>query len=407
MPSAPDPALAVPFTAGGQRYRHYRMSRGANPLLDLYAVWQLVRIFREEQPEVVHTFDTKPGVSGTAGGQNRRRSCGDRDTAGSGRPLVDAQVGEESWFGSLISLFQTLASRVADLTVFQNEDDAHEFERRHVVKHDRITVIPGSGVRTDVLVGAPPWDAEPLLRAELAPDHGLVVVMIWRDTPGPRACLISRLRHRRDPARGTRRSTFSSWVRLTPTVSMPSTVPELEELRSSITWAGRRSDVKSVLALTDIFKSSPPTIAKAFHVSCSRRRRWAPAHRRGRPRLPRSRRRRRQRVPHTAKGTSGDLEGTAVLRLADAPELRQRFGHDSRSRAVTLFDSALVADRIESLYRTLLSGKTGRLTALGSVGPYSPVPAIVDVCSEGRPRRAKTAWTYLAVSVLLPCHHRG
>ena len=347
-----DPALAVPFTAGGQRYRHYRMSRGANPLLDLYAVWQLVRIFREEQPEVVHTFDTKPGVWGRLAA----RIAGVPVVIGT-LPGLGSLYSTPGWRGRLVRLayqpLQTLASRVADLTVFQNEDDAHEFERRHVVKHDRITVIPGSGVRTDVFAPGR-LDAEPLLRAELGlPDHGLVVVMISR---------ILRSKGVLDFAAAARATRLAD-----PTVNFllvgPAdpdsvdalTVPELEELRSSITWAGRRSDVKSVLALADIFvfpsyyrEGIPRVLLEAASM--------------GLPLIAADVPGSREVVDDGGNGylippREPQAISDAVLRLADAPELRQRFGHNSRSRAVTLFDSALVADRIESLYRTLLAAK--------------------------------------------------
>ena len=47
-----EPALAGSFARKGLRYRTYRMSRGASPLGDLYSLWRLVRIFREERPAV-------------------------------------------------------------------------------------------------------------------------------------------------------------------------------------------------------------------------------------------------------------------------------------------------------------------------------------------------------------------
>src|SRR5262245_14344292 len=59
-----EPGLAASFARKGLRYRSYRMSRGVSPLLDLLAVWHLVRIFRAERPLIVHTFDSKPGIWG-------------------------------------------------------------------------------------------------------------------------------------------------------------------------------------------------------------------------------------------------------------------------------------------------------------------------------------------------------
>jgi glycosyltransferase involved in cell wall biosynthesis len=53
----------------------------------------------------------------------------------------------------------------------------------------------------------------------------------------------------------------------------------------------------------------------------------------------------------------GDAVAGAVLRLAAEPELRRRFGQSSRELAVSRFDLAGVAERTESVYRSLLAAK--------------------------------------------------
>ena len=65
------------------------------------------------------------------------------------------------------------------MTTFQNHDDAREFERRRVVPRSRTTVIPGSGVRTDVFA---PLERETAVRTrvELGVGEALVVVMVSR-----------------------------------------------------------------------------------------------------------------------------------------------------------------------------------------------------------------------------------
>ena len=58
-------------------------------------------------------------------------------------------------------------------------------------------------------------------------------------------------------------------------------------------------------------------------------------------------------VPPRDPGAIAD----AVLRLANEPELRERFGERSRERAVTQFAFTVVAERTESVYRELLAAK--------------------------------------------------
>lgn len=346
-----EPALAASFARNGLRYRNYRMSRSVNPLLDLYAVWQLVRIFRAEHPIVVHTFDTKPCVWG----RFAARIAGVPVVIGT-LPGLGSLYSTPGWKGRLIRLayqpLQALACRWTDLTVFQNEDDAREFERRHVVPHGRAAVIPGSGVRTDLFApGAA--EAKPLRRELELPESGVVVVMISR---------ILRSKGVLDFAAAGCAARLAN-----PTVSFllvgPAdpesldalTVREFEELRGSITWVGRRSDVKDILGLADIFvfpsfyrEGVPRVLLEAASM--------------GLPLVAAD-------VPGSREVVEDGVNGflvpprdpraitEAVLRLAGAPELRQRFGESSRRRAVARFDLSVVAERTESLYRDLFAAK--------------------------------------------------
>src|SRR5512139_1065191 len=55
-------ALHEEFSTEGIDYTSYTLTRRANPILDLYSLVQLFRIFRRLRPALVHTFDTKPSV---------------------------------------------------------------------------------------------------------------------------------------------------------------------------------------------------------------------------------------------------------------------------------------------------------------------------------------------------------
>lgn len=52
------------FAAVDIEYRTYHLERAANTLAELSTFLKLVQEFREIQPKIVHTFDTKPGVWG-------------------------------------------------------------------------------------------------------------------------------------------------------------------------------------------------------------------------------------------------------------------------------------------------------------------------------------------------------
>jgi glycosyltransferase involved in cell wall biosynthesis len=64
-------------------------------------------------------------------------------------------------------------------------------------------------------------------------------------------------------------------------------------------------------------------------------------------------------------GDAGAL-AAAVARLADDPELRERFGRAGRARAVERFDLGVVVEKTRRLYRGLLARGAKQSLALGS-----------------------------------------
>ena len=227
------------------------MSRGVNPLRDAYAVVRLVRIFRQERPTIVHTFDTKPGVWARLAAKI------------AGVPII---IGTLPGLGSLYASssaaakviryvyepLQALASRSADLTVFQNARDAEDFVERGIVSPDRVTVIAGSGVRTDVFTPAASGDTTSASRADLGlAGDALVVTMISR---------VTRTKGVLDFAAAAQKIRA-----LRPEIEFvlagaadgegfdALNERELGELDGSVRWIGFRDDVREILAFTDVF----------------------------------------------------------------------------------------------------------------------------------------------------------
>jgi glycosyltransferase involved in cell wall biosynthesis len=344
-----DPGLAASFAESKLRFRHYRMSRRVNPVLDAYGSWQLLRIFRAERPDVVHTFDTKPGVWGRLAA----RLAGVPVVIGT-LPGLGSLYTPTGWKGALVrSVYQplqALASRAADRTVFQNTDDAREFERRRVVPREKATVIPGSGVRTELFC-PPAAAAEVAYRAELGlREHGLVVLMVSRVLRSKGVLELARA------AREVRREDSAIQFLLVGPEDAESldalTAEELEELRNAITWIGPRRDVKRLLALADMFvfpsfyrEGVPRVLLEAASMAL--------------PLVAADVAGSREVVEHGVNGflvppRDSPAIAEAVLRLAREPELRALLGAQSRRRAVAYFDLAVIAERTTSMYRELL-----------------------------------------------------
>jgi len=346
-----EPGLAESFASNGLRYRSYTMSRGVTPLSDLRTVVQLVRIFRIERPRVVHTFDTKPAVWGRFAAKIARVPVVIGTLPGLGS--LYATPGRKARFARLAyQPLQTLACRWADLTTFQNQDDAREFERRRVVPHSRATVIPGSGVRTDVFA---PVGREAALRkrGELGLGDAMAVVMVSRVL---RAKGVLEFAAAARAVRAVEPEIRFLLVGPDDRDSLDAlTAAELDELREGVTWLGPRNDVREILGLADIFvfpsyyrEGVPRVLLEAASM--------------GLPLVAADVPGSRDVVENGANGflvppRDPDAVAEAVLRLAETRELRVRFGERSRERAVTQFAFTVVAERTESVYRELLAAK--------------------------------------------------
>ena len=350
-----DPVLAESFDQEGLRYRTYRMTRGANPLLDIEAVRDLVQIFRSERPDIVHAFDTKPCVWGRLAA----KIAGVPVVIGT-LPGLGSLYAEPGWKGRLVRLgyqpLQSIACRVSDRTVFQNDEDAAEFIRRHVVPRDRVSVIRGSGVDTDEFAPVPAAaGAQGPLGLGLPSDRVLVVMVsrILRAKGVLEYAAAARIVRDADP---TVRFLLVGAADVESIHAL--TAAELEQLNNSVTWVGPRKDVKEILGLADVFafpsfyrEGIPRVLLEAASMGLPLVAADVPGSR-----------------DIVADGVNGYLVpprdaqafGEAVLRLSASPDLRRTFGERSRERVISGFSLPAVGASTESLYRSLLAPRRDR-----------------------------------------------
>lgn len=348
------PELQEKFLEEGFDYHPYVMHRRIHPLLDLYSISQLVRLFRRLKPDIVHTFDAKPcvwvrlaahwaGVPVTIG-----TLTGLSSLYSSNRPAVQLMR-------SIYQPLQKFASHTSDLTIFQNHDDARRFIDDGVVPEQKAAVIPGSGIRTDLFDPTKISEAERgQLRQELgiAPDETMVTMIsrvirskgvlefmaaAWHVSahyPNVRFVLVGA-------------EDEESIYRLDAT--------ELTQLANTVIWPGPRRDIPVVLAASDIFMF--PT-----------------AHREGIPRvlleaasmalpiittdLPGC----REVVEDGVNGLLIPVRNSkalseALMYLIERTDLRQRFGKISRQKAIDRFDLSIIAGQTRQVYRQLLKQK--------------------------------------------------
>ncbi len=346
------------FRAAGFTHHRSPTTRGASPQRDAWAFARLVRIFRRERPTIVHTFDTKPGVWGRLAARV------------AGVPIV---IGTLPGLGSLYSSsgrftrtirlvyepLQGLASRHADLTVFQNAQDADDFVERGVVAVERATVIAGSGVRTDVFTPAARHTApESRAKLGLAPD-ALVVTMISRVTRTKGVLDFAAAARRIRAARPEIEFVLAGAADGESFDAL--TDDELAELDRSLRWIGFRDDVREILAFTDLFvfpsyyrEGIPRVLMEAASMGLPLIAADAPGS-----------------TEVVEEGRNGflvpprdvDAITAAVLRLADDRELRDHLGEESRALVMSRHDLGLIVEQTRSRYRELLQAKQPRVAA--------------------------------------------
>jgi glycosyltransferase involved in cell wall biosynthesis len=162
--------------AAGLRLYPLNMVRGGtNPWQEIFAFLNLVRIFREERPDIVHLVAVKPVIYGSLAafftGIGRVVSAlpglgyvfsSDRSKARLLRPLVRMA-------------YRRLLSGAGKRLILQNPDDVRLFVSLGLAREDSIRLIRGSGVDTQRYAPALEPDGAPLvvLPARMLWDKGV------------------------------------------------------------------------------------------------------------------------------------------------------------------------------------------------------------------------------------------
>ena len=346
------PAHRARFAAAGFPYESYRLSRKVNPIADLLSMGQLARHFRRVRPQIVHAFDTKPGVWGCLAARL------------AGVPLVIGTItGLGSLYGgngiktratrTVYEALQALACRASDATIFQNHDDARQLVSAGVVSADRAVVVPGSGVPTEIF---DPDLFPPERRAGLRRDLGI-------DAEETVVTMVSRvIRSKGVPefvaaARGVRQALPGTRFLLIGPPDDQSVdrlgAGELEQLRREVTWIGPRRDIPALLAVSDVF-----VLPSAYREGIPRVLLEAAAM--GLPIVTTDSPGCNDVVESGVNGFLVPIHDPAALaraigQLVSQPDLRRRLGSVSRQRAVESFDLAVIAAQTGAVYRRLIS----------------------------------------------------
>lgn len=311
-----------------------------NPVTELKTLAALVRVYRNERPDLVHHVALKPVMYGSLAARLTGTHRVINAVAGFGYSYASSQKRAAVARRVLRTTFKRLSNRDGTKVLVQNPDDETTLRDDGTVRADRIVCIPGSGVDTQRF--APTEEPTGIPRVTL------VSRMIWSKGIGEFVEAAKILRKR-----GVE---FEAVLVGDPDLENPQAIPA-ETLRrwhedGFVKWYGHVDDVPSVWARSHVAvlpsyyrEGLPKTLLEA--AAC------------GRPLVATD-------APGcreiTIDGKTGilvpkhdaDAVADAIERLLSNRQLRLDMGAAARAIVVNEFSEHVVIDRVLSLYRSMV-----------------------------------------------------
>jgi glycosyltransferase involved in cell wall biosynthesis len=328
----------APIEAEGFTLHQVPFARGRlSPLETLATIRALRRLHRKVQPHIVHHVSVQSAVLGSLAALARPVA---RVNALTGLGYVFTSDNAKTRLVRPImqGLIRRLVDRPGSIALVQNDDDRGDL-RRIGVDDDRIVLIPGSGVDTATLGPTPEPQAPPTFAfvGRLLRDKGVQTLIA--------AHRIARME----------RPDLRLLIAGTPDPANPASIPasEAEDWNGNdgIEWLGHVTDIAGLWARSHVAvlpsrrEGLPKSLLEA--AAC------------GRPMIATD-------VPGCREiaipGRTGVLVppddapalARAMIALADAPELRARYGAAARDLAVSRFSSDAIGEQTVALYRSML-----------------------------------------------------
>ncbi len=329
--------------AAGLRVAPIRLARsGRNPLYDLLTLYDLIKLYRRERPDVAHHVALKPVLYGSVAAWLTGIPSIVNALGGMGFLFIATSPAARVLRGAVQILYRLLLNRRNTRVILQNPDDMAQLADAAKVRRDRLTLIRGSGVDIDHYKPGTPTDGPPIAvcAARMLRDKGIVELV--------------------EAARLLKSRDVAIRIRLVgPTDDNPASIPEDVLTRwaaeGAVEVVGPSDDVAgeyaraSIAVLPSYREGLPKTLLEAAAAGLPMVATDVPGCREicrdGETGLL---------IPaRTAEPLADALE-----RLAKDPDLRRDYGAAARRLAVTEFSDRLVVRQTLDLYRTLLENQS-------------------------------------------------
>ncbi|MCC6443338.1 MAG: glycosyltransferase family 4 protein [Armatimonadetes bacterium] len=127
---------------------HWQVSRRSlNPLREVGSVRHLIRIYRQEQPDLAHHFTIKPNLYGSIAAQRAKVPRIVNTFSGLGWLFSSSKLSSAIRLG-VIPVLRKALHAPGVWTIFQNQEDMKSLLAIRAIPEDRCLIIAGSGVDT-------------------------------------------------------------------------------------------------------------------------------------------------------------------------------------------------------------------------------------------------------------------
>lgn len=328
----------------GLRWESLPMDRRSlNPFHELRLFWHLWRLFKREQPDLVHGFTVKCAVYGGLASRLAGVPAWVSAVAGIGYVFTSDDVKARLLRPLVRILLRVALDSDHSRLILQNPDDVALFKDTKLVHPSRIRLIRGSGVDcTRFKERDPSVDITHPMRVLLA------ARLLWDKGVGEYHQAAKLLKEQsRD---------IEFLLAGDPDPGNPDAIPEQTvrawEAQGSLRWLGHVDDMPALMGSVDMFvlptyygEGLPKSLIEAAVCALPLITTDSPGC--------------REVVTHEVDGLlvkSRDASALAeaIARLNDDPGMARRLGQAARAKALREFDERIVIERTIDVYRELL-----------------------------------------------------
>ena len=335
------------ITREGFRLIPIRLRRAnRNPLKEVFSILELIKIYRAEEPDLVHHVALKAALYGTLAARVARIPAVVNAFAGMGYAFSSSQTRARLVKPLIRTAFQMILKVRNGRVIVQNPDDLELLMEANILQRENARLIRGSGVEPERFASKPELPGDPLIV--------LASRMLWDKGIGEFIGAARKLLAAGSKAR------FVLVGKTDP--DNPASVP-IGTLRGwqeegTVDWWGYQEDMPAILSKAHVVclpsfygEGVPKVLIEA--ASC------------GRPIVTTDTPGCREIVREGENGfliPPRDIPALAgaIQRLIDDPSLRKKMGERGREMAIRDFSLKRVVSETMGLYKELLLNRSSR-----------------------------------------------